>query len=122
MLASPHDGERATAARIASDLLRAEGLSWRDLLTGKRVPHPVKNAPPKAARASGKVRRHPEYDLACELYMEAADAFPPIITSWELNFLETTVAGYMDRPFTEKQLEVLARIKSKVDRAATRRA
>ena len=32
MFSSDGDGERATAARMANDLVRSNGLTWRDLL------------------------------------------------------------------------------------------
>jgi hypothetical protein len=74
MLGSDHEGERAAAGRIASDLLRAHRLTWADVV---------------GAEAQVRVWHEPQghREAACECL-----AWPEILTNWEREFLRS-IAG-----------------------------
>jgi hypothetical protein len=46
MLGSEHEGERANAAKKATDILKGMGSTWRDLITGAVKYMPSGHAPP----------------------------------------------------------------------------
>ncbi len=101
LLASSHDGERAAAAAKASEMLRAAGWSWRDL-----VERGAKPAPPAAAQ------HQPCGDHRARAARLLAGA--RTLDRWERDFLASI--GRRAAPLTEKQEAVLARLER--DRAA----
>jgi hypothetical protein len=104
MFSSPYEAERATAAALADQIVKAAGLSWDHVLSGK----PHKSAKPKFAdTVPGKI--------------SAALACPTALTSWETNFVRS-ICGRSH--LTAKQLACLNQIALKVSayEAGKRRA
>jgi len=60
LMSSDHAGERASAAKAATDLIKKHGLSWWQVLEGKAL----------GARAAAEVRKS---DLGID-YLEAAES------------------------------------------------
>ncbi len=95
LLASNHDGERAAAAARASEMLRAAGWSWRDL-----VERGTRPAPPAPAqhRPCGDHRAR-----ALRLLSRART-----LDRWEQDFLQSIAKRAA--PLTPKQAAMLARL------------
>jgi hypothetical protein len=91
MCGSPHDGERAAAALLASRWMRERGLAWIDVLV------------PAAADA-------PHVDDWRRQAAEAAQ-YPGLLSAWERDFLGKLRAF---PKISEKQRGVLERILRKV--------
>jgi hypothetical protein len=78
LLSSSHDGERASAARKASEILRSNGVSWSDVFA------PALPAPPP--------RPQPAYNSTQPAHVMNtvwALQFSHRLTSWEHDFLES---------------------------------
>ena len=75
LLTSSHEGERAAAALKASEMLRAAGLSWSELLTpnGKAAPEPPPRAEPRRPRETIVLGGKP-YDAEAVLNMTMSAA------------------------------------------------
>jgi hypothetical protein len=85
MFSSDHEGERATAARMADRLLREHGLTWEDIITQPAA-------------------------LAAEPWREACeDILAAGCTAWERKFCRHLLDRWHG-PLTEKQSTCLARI------------
>jgi hypothetical protein len=93
LLSSYHDGERASAALKADQLIRSHGLRWADIIA-------VRSAPPTS------VEEQIDFCLG-----NGAD----IVTAWEEGFLR----GIRDWPnsLTEKQRKKLEQLVAKVKAA-----
>lgn len=87
LLASDYDGERATAARMATALLRRLGLRWADVV------HPPCLPPPEWREL---------VDL-CLSYRE-------LLSEWEIDFLENLRSF---KRISDKQTAVLERLVAK---------
>jgi hypothetical protein len=80
LLGSDHEAERATAGRMANDLLRANKLTWADVIGAE----PFGIARPHV-RVWHEPRGHREAAAECL-------AWPQILTDWETGFLKS-IAG-----------------------------
>jgi hypothetical protein len=93
LLASDHDGERAAAAAKASQLLRAAGLSWRDL---------IECGCPKAPRQASPDWRQTDHRPRVARLLARGH-----LSAWEAEFLRSIAK----RPaLSAKQAAVLAKI------------
>ena len=100
MLGSDFEGERATAGRMASDIVRASGLTWRDLLSPQRQQaHQAPPPPPRPLTWREKAR-------ACQ-------ALPAEVNAWETDFLASILGSGWDT-LTDRQASVLERIHSRL--------
>jgi hypothetical protein len=80
LLGSEHDGERATAGRMASDLVRQHRLTWAELLALRVVERPgTACAEREAARGSWR-------EAVAFLCRVAAER-PALFTTWERGFV-----------------------------------
>jgi hypothetical protein len=91
LLGSSHAGERAAAAMKASDLVRAKGLTWGDVITVPRLEPPLDLETVEAK---------------CGFCLACLDA----LTAWEESFL-ISINGR--RQLSPKQLEILNRLLGK---------
>jgi hypothetical protein len=108
MLGSSFDGERANAARLATDLLERHGLTWREVLAPPLPPPAYK--PQRAPEPS-----EPEPATKGDAFWAAEHA--EVLNQWERDFLQSIMAWRGD--LTRRQRDVLTRIVAKV-RAAQR--
>ena len=94
MLGSHFDGERATAGRMAHELIRGLGLAWDDIIAvaGKHSADGCERH---------RARDHRTTAAAC-----LASDYP--LTSWETGFLESLRQRW-SRP-TVKQADILRRL------------
>lgn len=106
-LASPHDGERATAAAMASRVLSEHGITWSDVFDGIDVgSYTVPRASPPASP-----RIYHAFVVAALL--RAVATRPDLLTDWELKFCE----GIESRAtLSVKQARTLVNLCDKVDR------
>jgi hypothetical protein len=106
-----HDGERATAARMATDLLRQHRLTWREVLAASDAqPRPC---PACAAREAGQQHGWAEGEWARADWRKLAWhclAHRDLLTAWETGFLNSILRR---RHLSERQ-GVLDRIADKV--------
>lgn len=104
MLGSSHDGERASAALLATQILSDLDLSWRDLVCAAFS----KTPPPPEIRYDD---RHPGWHVGyCQwLIINKADSLP----QWEMEFLTSLGTRYAHLSLTEKQASVFTRIARK---------
>jgi hypothetical protein len=87
LFGSDHDGERATAAAKANEIVRERGLSWSDLITAE----PVQST-----------------DSMIEFALDYGDG---ILNCWECGFLR----GVSGRQYlTDRQLSKLGHVFAKV--------
>ena len=103
MLGSDHDGERASAALLATRLLRDHGLTWRDVLG--RQPSGERAAPLDA-----DVRT-----LAAWCAKRAE-----WLTDWELDFALNVARR--DRPASAKQGDTVRRLAERIARCTAAEA
>jgi hypothetical protein len=75
MLGSDFDGEVVNAGRLADRLVKAEGMSWADVLD---------SSPPGSARGQGA---DPAAGADWRLVAAACLRFPMLINKWEFEFL-----------------------------------
>jgi len=94
LLSSNHDGERATAGRMADQLLREAGLTW-DHVVASTAPATAKGAP------EGSRPWHP---MASRI-LASGNA-----NEWESNFCEDLIDRWRGPVLTAKQQSVLDRI------------
>ena len=98
LTASPHVGERATAAWQASEILRARGLSWDTLIAPAL-------APPDATARREPRHTAPIYPWSDRLQFILKRSH--YLTEWELHFATDMRCRFKISP---KQASVLARI------------
>jgi hypothetical protein len=103
LLGSDSDGERANAARLATDLLKRYGLTWRDALT----PAPAHQVAPPT----------PAWPMPHQRAISECLAWNAILSDWEKQFLRDV--KLLPR-LTTKQQETVNRILEKVRRHAAR--
>lgn len=89
LFSSDHDGERASAAQKADQLIRSRGLTWRQIIFA---------AEPQSST-----------DELIDFAFAAGDA---LITDWEREFLCSV--RFWPNPLTEKQSRILQAIVAKV--------
>jgi hypothetical protein len=135
MLGSDHEGERANAARLASEMVRTASTTWKDIVNGGQVA--IEAARRLLVENDGLreeitrlrtnvVSRAPEPWASAECARDTVEAlllWPVHITDWERRFLESLLARTR-RP-TSKQYACLVAIGEKVDhviRSSWRRA
>jgi hypothetical protein len=109
LLGSDHDGERATAARMASDLLRQHKLTWAEVL----MPAPAQARPCPACAAHRAPRRAAgrSWHRTLASLAELAARRPTLFTAWERAF----ICNLLDRrTISERQREILAELAEKV--------
>lgn len=106
MLGSDHVGERAAAGLKATELLRAHGTTWTDLIEQLNAP------------AQRQPKRHTQkspWRIAAEACLSSHDSDTPgpTLTAWEFGF----VTDILERGWTlsEKQEVVLRRVCEKMD-------
>lgn len=103
MLSSPHDGERASAALLATNFLSARKLTWEDLILAKAplvISAPHWSQGPKTDR---------EWVVAFRTHAGSC------LTTWEADFLKSVLESNR-WPLSPKQKEVLARMREKYGR------
>lgn len=120
LLASPADGERANAARMATDLLARHGMTWSEALTPAPTPAPF----PVPSRSRPVHSVHPVRPVHPMRSHEAArqyiiDMGLDALNAWERGFVRD-LRGL--RKLSAKQAETLARIRAKVERYVTMEA
>lgn len=96
MLGSAHDGERASAALKASDMLRRAGVTWAELI----APRSAVSLDPDAAHGNG-----------WRVLAVAVLEYPGLLDAEETRFLKS-ILGW--RKITPKQADWLHRIAVKV--------
>jgi hypothetical protein len=98
MLGSDHEGERATAGKMADTLLRQHKLTWADVV---------------GADSKGAAPRVRTWHEASGFREQAAEclAWPEVLTDWETEFLRS-ISGRWH--LTPRQRHFLDRIVSKV--------
>jgi hypothetical protein len=113
LLTSDHDGERATAARMATDLLRQHRLTWRELLTTQGP------CPTCAAREAAEQERHgwtgEDEDWTrgpWRTVVRRCSLHNDLLTEWEVGFLASLQRRRW--PPTPRQQDVLDRIADRV--------
>ena len=107
LLGSDHDGERATAARMASDLLRAHRLTWADVLG----PAPPRPCPACTAHRAPRGAAAGSWRQTLATLAELAVRRPALFTDWERAF----ICNLLDRrTISERQREILAELAEKV--------
>jgi hypothetical protein len=108
LLTSEHDGERATAARMASDLLRAHRLTWAEVLKPDRAP--ARSCPACAARRAPRGAAAGSWRKTLATLAELAVRRPALFTDWERAF----ICNLLDRrTISERQREILAELAEK---------
>jgi hypothetical protein len=109
LLTSEHDGERATAARMASDLLRQHRLTWAEVLTP--APAQARSCPACAARSAAPRRAAAgSWRKTLATLAELAVRRPSMFTTWERAF----ICNLLDRrTISKRQREILAELAEK---------
>ena len=110
LLTSPHDGERAAAALLASQLIAGMGTSWRDVITSAfRVPPAVASGTTRKQEktSEAKVSRHVSY---CNWLLVNKSK---LLSDWDVEFLTSLAKKYRQSTLTEKQESMLACIARK---------
>ena len=97
LFGSEFDGERANAARMADDLIRGFGLTWKDVIWPV---HAEAGAPDQAQHVP-----HDHQDAA-----RMCLRFAEVLTEWERQFCRS-ILGY--RRLSEKQERMLYRLVDK---------
>jgi hypothetical protein len=114
LLTSDADGERATAARMASDLLRAHRLTWAEVLRAGGAPTVIRevrveHGPCPACAAQAQARR--SWRSAVALLCRVALEHPDLLNDWERRFVFSV--GESVR-LSEKQHAVVMRLLERV--------
>ena len=102
MLGSAHDGEVAAAGRRAHSMLKAEGLTWVDVI---KPAAPKSEQPQRSQRRWRKTTSPSDTAALCLLW-------PEVLTDWETNFCRSIVGR---RRISAKQTVVLERLARKVE-------
>jgi hypothetical protein len=102
MLGSDHDGEVAAAGRRAHSMLKAEGLTWSDVI----VPAAPRPEPPQ--RPQRRWRRPTSPSDTAALCLQWSE----VLTNWETDFCRSIVGR---RRISAKQTVVLERLARKVE-------
>ena len=105
LLGSPHDGEALAAARKADALVRAAGLTWREVLAGPDQPPPPLTATPRHADDGFRKapRRRQEAPAVSEpptstLYLSDQEVIDALLASSRVpERLKDMVRGYARR-------------------------
>ena len=97
LFGSDFEGERANAARMADDLIRGFGLTWKDVIS------PRQSRTPGPDQIWREPYNHQDAARACLRFAEA-------LTEWERKFCRS-VLGYTR--LSEKQQRVLGRLVDK---------
>jgi hypothetical protein len=124
LLGSAHDGERAAAAQLASDMVRAANASWDQLLddrvaiaAARRLLDENEELREQIARLHSMVTPRspaPWRDSArCDDAVEALVLWEEYLTDWEREFLASPLRRHCR--LTPKQIAVLTQIGVKVD-------
>ncbi len=107
MLGSEHGGERAAAGLKATELLRAHGATWSDLIQQLNAPAP-RNTRAHYAEAAWRVAAE-----ACLSIHENDDSpVGRVLTAWEYGFITDILERGFD--LSAKQSAVLQRIAGKM--------
>lgn len=101
--ASPFDGEALTAARLANDVLKKQGLTWPDLFASE-------DDPLKAEPHWRDLGEKASWRDMCAWAM----SMPRYVTDWERGFLESLMR--FAQP-SQKQRETLVRIVENIERS-----
>ena len=110
MLGSSFEGERASAALMASNLLKNLGLTWDEIV---KKPDEKDQARPEQKAEYRDPPRGWEYGYDWKDQARVLMDYDYLLTEWEYNFLESLIK---QRRITQKQYEVLERISEKVGR------
>ena len=102
LLGSAHDGEVVAAGRRAHSMLKAMGLSWRDVIAAAA---PRSEQPQRPQRRWRRPTSPSDTAALCLLW-------PEVLTDWETNFCRSIVGR---RRISAKQTVVLDRIARKVE-------
>lgn len=98
MFGSDHDGERATAARMADEIVRRRKLTWADVIA------PCLSAPEPEMRW-----REPQ---TWREAVSLALCYAHLLTPWEADFIDSLRRS--NRPLSTKQADVVDRIVRKI--------
>lgn len=110
MLGSSSDGERASAARIATVILKQCGMTWADVAAALRPPVQPSAAPKKA---NNGYQRQPAgfQPVHVATANDLLGSWPELLSDWETTFLRSI----RNRPrLSRKQDETLTRIYQRV--------
>jgi len=125
-LASPNDGERANAARMASDMLQAAGLTWAEVIRRAFANEPSRE---EQSQAWGEFRQRTYSRRAPQRHktwqgISATHLIPTIVkwpnnwdrlSSWEQSFLRNVAnSDYARQGLTDKQWEAVFGIAEKL--------
>lgn len=104
MLGSAHDGERASAALLASQILEDLDISWRDLVMTAFAGKPE-------ARTIDYDDRPPGWHVGyCQwLVNNRADA----LSKWDMSFLTSLTSRYARIRLTKKQADCFVKLAAK---------
>jgi hypothetical protein len=95
LLSSDHDGEIATAGRMANRLVKSCGMTWVDVIATPALPPPP----------SAKAKRSPDWPELAQAVLDSGAA-----SAWETSFCENLLARWRGRPLSEKQAATLQTI------------
>lgn len=132
LLASTHDGERASAARMASDVLKAYGVSWEEVFRsafepGRMASVRVEQKAEERAdtertwmreRYQRHQRANPRYKVwngvRCADILRALKAMPRNLADWDRAFIDQVIRkGCAKDGLTEKQWAVIIDLANK---------
>ena len=90
LFSSHHDGERASAAAKADEIVRSLGLTWRDIVLNKTAPAPAGNS--------------------IEAQIAEILAHISALNAWEKKFIRSLTARFFSRPSSEpRSIKFIAR-------------
>lgn len=107
MLGSAHDGERAAAALLASQILEDIGVSWSDLI------HSAYSNANEAAKPSNVEfdPRQPGWHVPyCEWLLANKMS---VLSKWDVDFLVNIKSKYGSVLLTKKQSDIVIKLASK---------
>ena len=111
LLGSSHHGERAVAAVKASEILRANSLTWDEFVLKAFKAQTTKEEQPKRAPHWSQIpKTDREWIIAIQYECRH------FITDWEISFLKDVLERNR-WPLSPKQKEVLTRMREKYGRA-----
>ena len=115
MLGSDHDGERASAAHLATKLLKSHDLTWHDVISKAfLVPYgdrrDRRGGDSRSPHWSTEPRTEAEW---CHAIREHCWAF---LNSWEQDFLSSVIKRSR-WPLSEKQRAILDKLRDRYARA-----
>jgi hypothetical protein len=109
MLGSDHAGEAASAAAVATRIIRSHGMTWQQLLEPIVLPRPSPSRPARRERSSPCPTDWRGAAMACYQH-------PNLFTRWETDFLDNLLRF---RHLSAKQADILGRLYARVQAAGS---